>query len=67
MADTTSACHTLCLPKFHHFFCRNMVKAYFTSFHMFGVVKGMEELNEEVRVYGVWLVKCATKVALLVD
>ena len=29
-------------------FFRNMVKAYFTSFHMFGIVKGMEELNEEV-------------------
>ena len=25
-----------------------MVKAYFTSFHMFGIVKGLEELNEEV-------------------
>jgi vacuolar protein sorting-associated protein VTA1 len=36
---------------------KNMVKAYFTSFHMFGIVKGLEELNEEIETkqkYAMW-------------
>ena len=38
------------LLNLYHFivWCRNMVKAYFTSFYVFGIVKGLEELNEEV-------------------